>query len=106
MGHERHTFLFEHAIIDLLKVRKNQTKTTHIISGGLNVVNRIMHLNTERVKKRRKYSQLTFNHFSIDEKSYQKGHCYITLLSHPLSEYILDVEEEEERNKESCKKMF
>ena len=31
-GYERHTHLFEHAVIDLLKASKNQTKTAELIS--------------------------------------------------------------------------
>ena len=30
-GYERHTYLFEHAVIDLLKARKNQTKTAELM---------------------------------------------------------------------------
>jgi transposase len=41
---------------------------------------------------------------SIDEKSFKKGHHYITVLSHPASGCVLDVEED--RTKESCKKLF
>ena len=103
-GYERHTLLFEHAVIDLLKASKNQTKTAQLMRCGFNVVNRIMHLSTERGMKRRNYSQLTFDHLSIDEKSFKKGHHYITVLSHPSSGCVLDVEED--RTKESCKKLF
>jgi len=38
-GYERHTFLFEHAVIDLLKASKNQTKTAQIMRCAFNVVN-------------------------------------------------------------------
>jgi len=71
---------------------------------GFNIVNRIMHLSTERGMKRRNYSQVTFEHLSIDEKSFKKGHHYITVLSHPTSGCVLDVEED--RTKESCKNVF
>jgi hypothetical protein len=46
-GYVRHTFLFEHVIIDLLKASKNQTKTAQIMRCGFNVVNRVMHLSTK-----------------------------------------------------------
>ena len=55
-GYERHTFLFEHAVIDLLKASKNQTKTAQIMRCGFNVVNRIMHLSTQRGMARRNYT--------------------------------------------------
>lgn len=103
-GYERHTYLFEHAVIDLLKASKNQTKTAHLMRCGFNVVNRIMHLSVKRGMDRRNYSELTFDHLSIDEKSFRKGHHYITVLSHPASGCVLDVEED--RTKEACKKLL
>jgi transposase len=103
-GYERHTFLFEHAVIDLLKASKNQTKTAQLMRCGFNIVNRILHLSTERGMKRRNYSHVNFEHLSIDEKSFKKGHHYITVLSHPSSGCVIDVEED--RTKESCKRLF
>jgi transposase len=103
-GYERHTYLFEHAVIDLLKASKNQTKTAQLMRCGFNVVNRIMHLSVRRGMDRRNYSELTFDHLSIDEKSFKKGHHYITVLSHPGSGCVLDVEED--RTKEACKKLL
>lgn len=103
-GYERHTFLFEAAAIDLLKASKNQTKTAELLRCGFNVVNRILHLSTERGMRRRNYSQLAFPHLSIDEKSFRKGHQYITVLSHPASGCVLDVGED--RTKEACKDLL
>ena len=103
-GYERHTYLFEHAVIDLLKASKNQTKTAQIMRCGFNVVNRIIHLSTERGMKRRDVSGMEFNDLSIDEKSFKKGHKYITVLSHPRSGCILEVGED--RTKESCKSLI
>lgn len=91
--HERHTYLFEHAIIDLLLATKNQTKTAELMRCGFNVINRVIHLSSERGMKRRNLSELKFEHLSIDEKSFRKGHNYITVLSHPRSGSIIDVEE-------------
>lgn len=103
-GYERHTFLFEHAVIDLLKASKNQTKTAQLMRCGFNVVNRIMHLSTQRGMARRNYTDLVFDQVSLDEKSFKKGHNYITVLSHPPSGCVLDVEED--RTKEACKSLF
>lgn len=91
--HERHTKLFEHAIIDLLLATKNQTKTAELMRCGFNVINRVIHLSTKRGLSRRDLSGLVINHLSIDEKSFKKGHKYISVLSLPKSGYILDVEE-------------
>ena len=103
-GYERHTYLFEHVVIDLLQASKNQTKTAKLMRCGFNVINRILHQSVERGMKRRSLSQVHFDHLSIDEKSFEKGHHYITVLSHPSSGSVLDVEED--RTKEACKKLF
>lgn len=103
-GYERHTYLFEHAVIDLLKATKNQTKTALLMRCGFNIVNRILHVSTQRGMSRRNYSQVVFNQLSIDEKSFRKGHHYITVLSHPHSGCVLDVGED--RTKESVKSLL
>jgi transposase len=54
--------------------------------------------------KRRNYSQVNFEHLSIDEKSFKKGHHYMTVLSHPSFGCVIDVEED--RTKESYKRLF
>lgn len=100
-GHERHTFLFEHAVIDLLHATKNQTRTAELMRCGFNVVNRIIHLSTKRGMERRKLDSIVFEHLSIDEKSFKKGHQYVTVLSHPASGCILEVEKD--RTKDACK---
>lgn len=102
--HERHTYLFEHAVIELLLATKNQTKTTELMRCGFNVINRVIHLSTERGLSRRNLSDLQFEHLSIDEKSFKKGHKYVSVLSHPRSGCIIDVEED--RTKESVRKLL
>jgi transposase len=103
-GYKRNSYLFEHAVLDLLKASKNKTKKAQLIRCGLNVVNRIMHLSVKREMNRRNYSELTFDHLSIDEKSFKQGHHCITVLSHPTSGCVLDVEED--RTKEACKRLL
>ncbi len=100
----RTTFLFETAVIDLLKASKNQTKTAQLMRCGFNVVNSIMHRSVKRGMDRRSYDQIVFDHLSIDEKSFKKGHHYVTVLSHPDSGCVIDVEED--RAKEACKKLL
>ena len=70
--HERHTYLFEHAVIALLLASKNQTKTAKLMRCGFNIINRIIHLSTDRGLSRRNLSNLQFEHLSIDEKVFQK----------------------------------
>ncbi len=66
---------------------------------GFNIVNRIIHLSAKRGMERRSHETLRFQHLSIDEKSFKKGHKYISVLSHPGSGCVLDVEED--RTKEA-----
>ena len=99
--HTRHTHLFEHAIIDLLLATKNQTKTAKLMRCGFNVINRVIHLSTQRGLSRRDLSNTDFSRLSLDEKSFKKGHKYVSVLSHPRSGFIIDVEEG--RSKESVK---
>ncbi|MFT4858688.1 MAG: transposase [Algoriphagus sp.] len=70
---------------------------------GFNIVNLIMHLSAERGMKRRNYSQVSFEHLSINEKSFKKGHITSRYSVTRLQD-VLDIEKD--RTKESCKKLF
>jgi transposase len=89
--HDRHTFSFEIKVIDLLKATKNQSKTAEYLNCSFRLVNRIMHRCTQRGMERRNYSHISFEHISMDEKSFQKGHKYVTVISHPKTGVILEV---------------
>lgn len=102
--HERHTFLFESAVIHLLLATKNQTQTANLMRCKFDVVNRIMHEATRRGLERRKDVAEVFGHLSIDEKSFQKGHSYATVLSHPESGRVLEVVEH--RTKQACQDLI
>ncbi len=102
-GFERHTYLFESLVIDVLKATKNQTATSNLLKCGFNVVNRIIHLSVNRGMKRRPKS-VAYSNLSIDEKSFRKGHNYITVLSTPLSGCVIDVAEG--RDKEATKTLL
>lgn len=91
--HSRHTFHFETRAIDLLQITKNQTKTAEFLNCSFRLINRILHRSTERGMGRRNISKVPFEHISIDEKSFKKGHNYVTVLSHPRSGVVIDVEE-------------
>jgi transposase len=92
-SHDRHTCHFEMRVIDLLKITKNQSKTAQYLDCGFRLVNRIIHRCTERGLIRRDQKYLSLEHISIDEKSFHKGHKYVTVLSHPVSGVVLDVAE-------------
>lgn len=102
--HDRHTHLFESYVIDMLLATKNQTKTAKLMRCGFNLVNHILHNSTQRGMERRNVKDVYFEHLSIDEKSFKKGHHYITVLSHPESGCVLNVVEN--RTKESVETLF
>lgn len=102
--HERHTYLFEHAAIDVLIATKNQSKTAGLLRCGFNVINRIMHISTQRGLARRDLSGAVLEHLSIDEKSFKKGHQYVSVLSHPASGCVIDIAEG--RTKGSVEKLL
>lgn len=77
-------------MIDLLLATKNQTKTAELLRLGFGQINRIMHQSTQRVLARRG-NLGEIHHISIDEKSFKKGHDYITVLSRPETGSILNV---------------
>ena len=89
--HDRHSYLFEIKVIELLKATKNQTKTAEFMQCGFRLVNRILHRSVSRGLERRDYKEIPFEHISLDEKSFKKGHQYVTVLSHPKSGIVLDV---------------
>jgi len=96
---DRHTYLFERKVIDTLLATKNQTKTSSLLKCSFSTVNRIIHQSTQRGLERRD-KNIIYEKLSLDEKSFKKGHNYITVLSNPITGEIIDVSEK--RTKESC----
>jgi len=103
-SHERHTYLFEHLMIDLLNATGDQTRSAKLLRCGFNVVNRIVHLSVRRGMTKRPLGGAHFTHLSADEKSFKNGHKCGTVLSDPFSGRVLDVEED--RTKEACKNVL
>ena len=102
-SYERHTYLFERLAIDILKATKNQTKTAESLKCGFNVINRIIGISVKRGLERRP-KVFEFPHLSIDEKSFKKGHKYVTILSEPISGTVIEVSEN--RDSDAVKKVF
>ncbi|MFN8339869.1 MAG: ISL3 family transposase [Saprospiraceae bacterium] len=97
--HHRHTCSFEIKVIDTLKATKNQTKTGALLGSSFRIVNAIMHGSTQRGLERRNLKIYEIEDISIDEKSFKKGHKYVTVISHPRSGCVLDVgEDRDERS--------
>ena len=86
----------------MLLATKNQTKTAELLRLSFSQVNGIMYQAAERGMARRKITEV--KHISIDEKSFKKGHNYVTVLSSPETGSVLNVSEG--RKKESVKKLI
>ena len=102
--HDRHTYDFEVKVIKLLQATKNQSKTALFMNCSFRLVNRIMHRAAYRGMQRRSINKVAFEHISIDEKSFKKGHNYITVLSHPKIGVVIDVCEN--RDAQSVKRLL
>lgn len=97
---ERHSFLFEKAVIELLLATKNQTQTMKLMRCSFDVVNRILYNAARRGMERRKTERGRIKRVGVDEKSFRKGHCYASILSDTEGGRILEVEEH--RTKKAC----
>ena len=74
-----------------MKATKNQTKTSKLLRISFSLVNRVIHLSVKRGLSRR--VDQDYHSLSIDEKSFRKGHTYVTVLSDPISGVVIDVGE-------------
>lgn len=102
--HERHSYLFEIGVIELLMATKNQTQTSKLMRCSFDVVNRIMHNAVMRGLERRKAEKHEIEEVGIDEKSFRRGHSYASVLSDTKRERILEVEEH--RTRRACGKLM
>ncbi len=87
----RHTYLFEDKTIKVIQATHNQTQSGAIMKLSQEKVNYIMHKAVERGMSRRNLHEDNILHLSIDEKSYGKGHKYVTVLSNPITGQVIDV---------------
>ena len=87
----RHTYLFEDKVIKIIQSTHNQTKSGEIMKLSQEKVNYIMHKAVKRGLSRRNLQEENILHLSIDEKSYGKGHNYVTVLSNPKTGQVIDV---------------
>jgi len=87
----------------LLQATKNQTKTAELMRMSFIQINRILYNAVERgLARRNNIGEI--KHISIDEKSFKRGHEYVTVLSSPQTGAILNVSSG--RKKESVKKVI
>jgi len=90
-------------VIDVLKSTKNQTKSSELLRCGFGVINRIIHNAVNRGILLRPDGYIP-EHLSVDEKSFKKGHEYVTVLNDPISGVVLDVSKG--RDHESCQSLI
>jgi transposase len=88
---ERYTYLFEEAVIRVLKMCKNQTKTAIHFEVSYDIVSRIMQQAVSRGIKARSI-EVAPAIIGLDEKSFLKGRDYITVLTDIENGRVLDVE--------------
>ena len=86
-----YTFLFEEAIINLLQFCKNQTKTAAFFSVSFHMVNSIMTRAVSRGLEKRKIDAPPVA-IGLDEKSFRRGHDYVTVLTDIDNGRVLEVE--------------
>lgn len=84
-----YTYQFEERVLFTLLLSKNQTKTADYLDTTFDIVHNIMERAVDRGLKRRDLSGILG--LCIDEKSYKKGHNYLTILSDPITKSVLDV---------------
>jgi transposase len=88
----RFTLLFERFAIDVLRASASVSQACGLLGIGWDAVQQIMERAVERGLDRRELEGL--KHLGMDEKSFRRGHSYITLLTDLDQGRVLDVEEE------------
>lgn len=88
----RFTHLFERFALDVLRATKVQAQAAQLLRLSAGQIHDLMHRAVNRGLSRRNQEQAR-PHLSLDEKSFQKGHKYVTVLSDPDHKCVLDVSE-------------
>jgi transposase len=86
----RFTLLFEGFAIDILQAVKVQGAAAKLLRLSPSQMHDIMHRAVARGMSERATSE-SITHLSLDEKSFHKGHQYITVLGDPKAHRIIDV---------------
>jgi transposase len=88
----RFTLLFERFAVDVLLACASVSQACELLGLGWEAAHEIMRRAVERGLERRELDAL--KHLGMDEKSFKRGHSYITLLSDLEQSRVLDVVEE------------
>jgi len=88
----RFTLLFERFAVDVLVASASVSQGCKLLGIGWDAAHEIMRRAVERGLERRQLEGL--KHLGMDEKSFKRGHSYITLLTDIEESRVLDVVEE------------
>jgi len=88
----RFTLLFERFAVDVLLACASVKQACELLGIGWDAAHEIMKRAVERGLERRQMDQL--KHLGMDEKSFKRGHSYITLLTDLEASRVLEVVEE------------
>ena len=88
----RFTLLFERFAVDVLLACASVKQACELLGIGWDAAHEIMRRAVERGLERRQMDQLA--HLGMDEKSFKRGHSYITLLTDLDQSRVLEVVEE------------
>jgi transposase len=88
--HSRFTRAFEEWMIQVLELTRSQFRTARLMKVSPNQVHDVMHRAVNRGLARRRL--LEISHLSIDEKSFQKGRKFATVVCDLGGKRVLEVE--------------
>jgi transposase len=88
--HSRFTLLFERLAIAVLKATAVQSKAGSLLRLSAGQMHDVMQRAVARGLQRRDRDE-RLPHLSLDEKSFQKGHKYITVLGDPLLKRVIEI---------------
>ena len=99
----RFTRVFETFAMQVLKATQVQSRAAQLLRLSPGQIHDLMHRAVNRGLSRRDDAQ-EIKYLSIDEKSFQKGHKYVSILSDPDEKRVLDLVEG--RTQENVEELF
>ena len=91
-ANSRFTQMFERFALQVLQATQVQARAAHLLRLSAGQIHDLMQRAVTRGVKRRDTTQ-TLPQLSMDEKSFQEGHKYVTILSDPQEKRVLDLTE-------------
>lgn len=88
---QRYTFWFEAVAIELAQLTKSPTKAAGFLGTSYDVLCGIIDRAVRRGLARRNKQSLQVRRLALDEKAFQRGHQYITVLSCPDTGRVYEV---------------